>query len=96
VFHPHYDEEAPGVYRPAFADPANSFHEKAMLCRAAENTCYFASVNCSGAGSATTSAVVRPDGTLLSYQPYGKPGLLFADIDIASATGFLASRCKPC
>ena len=27
-----------------FADPANSFHEKAVLCRAAENSCYFATV----------------------------------------------------
>jgi predicted amidohydrolase len=95
VFHPHFHEAEPGGYRPSsFADPANSFHEKAMLCRAAENACYFASVNCASAGSPTTSAVVRPDGTLLAYQPYGKEGLLIADIDIAAATGFLAARCK--
>ena len=95
VFHPHFHEAEPGSYRPTiFADPANSFHEKAALCRAAENTCYFATVNCASAGSPTTSAVVRPDGTLLSYQPYGEEGLLIADIDIAAATGLLASRCK--
>ena len=78
----------------SFADPANSFHEKAILCRAAENTCYFATVNFASAGSPTTSAVVRPDGTLLCYQPYGKEGLLIADIDIAAATGLFASRYK--
>ncbi len=95
VFHPHFHEAEPGGYQPSsFADPANSFHEKAALCRAAENTCYFATVNCASAGSPTTSAVVRPDGTLLSYQPYGKPGLLIADIDITAATGLLAARCK--
>jgi predicted amidohydrolase/putative methionine-R-sulfoxide reductase with GAF domain len=95
VFHPHFHEAEPGSYVPSsFGDPANSFHEKAMLCRAAENTCYFASVNCAIAGSPTTSAVVRPDGTLLSYQTYGKEGLLIADIDIAAATGLLAARCK--
>ena len=95
VFHPHFHEAGPGSYRPSsFADPANSFHEKAILCRAAENTCYFASVNCASAGSPTTSAVVRPDGTLLSYQPYGKEGLLFAEIDLTAATGLLAARCK--
>jgi predicted amidohydrolase len=95
VFHPHFHEAEPGSYRPSsFADPANSFHEKAVLCRAAENTCYFATVNCASTGSPTTSAVVRPDGTLLSYQPYGKEGLLIADIDITSATGLLAARCK--
>jgi predicted amidohydrolase len=95
VFHPHFHEAEPGSYVPStFADPANSFHEKAALCRAAENTCYFATVNCASAGSPTTSAIVRPDGTLLSYQPYGKEGLLVAEIDIAAATGLLAARCK--
>jgi predicted amidohydrolase len=93
VFHPHFHEAEPGTYAPSsFADPANTFHEKAALCRAAENTCYFATVNYAGAGSPTTSAVVRPDGTLLAYQPYGKEGLLVADIDTSLATGLLASR----
>jgi len=95
VFHPHFAEAEPGDFRPSeFADPANSFHEKAALCRAAENTCYFATVNCASEGSPTTSAVVCPDGTLLSYQPYGKPGLLIADIDLAAATRLLATRLR--
>ena len=95
VFHPHFHEAEPGGYRPStFADLANSFHEKAALCRAAENTCYFATVNYASDGSPTTSAVVRPDGTLLSYQPYGKQGLLVAEIDLSAATGLLATRCK--
>jgi predicted amidohydrolase len=95
VFHPHFHEAEPGGFRPkAFADPRNTFHEKAALCRAAENTCFFATVNYAGKGSPTTSAVVRPDGTLLCHQPYGKPGLLLADVDLAEATGLLARRCK--
>ncbi len=95
VFHPHFHQAEPGSYRPStFADPANTFHEKAALCRAAENTCFFATVNCASAGSSTTSAIVRPDGTLLSYQPYGEAGLLIADIDISQATGLLAKRCR--
>lgn len=93
VFHPHFHEAEPGGYVPStFADAKNSFHEKAILCRAAENTCYFASVNCASFGSPTTSAVVRPDGTLLGYQPYGKEGLLIADLDLETATGLLAAR----
>jgi predicted amidohydrolase len=93
VFHPHFHEAGPGSYAPSsFADPANSFHEKAVLCRAAENTCYFASVNCASAGSPTTSAIARPNGTLLCYQPYGEEGLLVADIDLKEATGLLAAR----
>jgi len=96
VFHPHFSAAEPDSYRPAaYADPANTFHEKAALCRAAENTCYFATVNFASPGSPTTSAIVRPDGTLLSYQPYGEEGLLIADIDITTATGLLAARCRP-
>ena len=95
VFHPHAHVAEPGSYRPTtFADPLNTFHEKAMLCRAAENTCYFASVNCASEGSGTTSAVVRPDGTLQCFQPYGQEGLLVADLDLSQATGFLAARCR--
>jgi len=97
VFHPQFHEAEPGSYQPStFADPANSFHEKAALCRAAENTCFFATVNYAGAGSPTTSAIVRPDGRLLCYQPYGKAGLLIGDIDTSEATGLLAARCKSC
>lgn len=95
VFHPHFHEAEPGSYRPsAFADPANTFHEKAALCRAAENTCYFATVNFASPGSPTTSAIVRPDGTVLTYQPYGAEALLIGDIDLTAATGLLASRCN--
>jgi len=95
VFHPHFGEAEPGAYRPeVFADPANTFHEKAIACRAAENTCYVASVNCAGDGSPTTSAVARPDGTILAWQPYGKAGLLVADLDLDEATGLLARRCR--
>lgn len=95
VFHPHAHVAEPGSYRPStFADPANTFHEKAMLCRAAENSVYFASVNCASEGSGTTSAIARPDGTLLAHQPYGLEGLLVGDLDLSAATGLLASRCR--
>lgn len=96
VFHPHYAPPEPGSYRPTtFADPANSFHEKATLCRAAENTIYFATVNYATEGSPTTSAVINPDGTLLTQHPYGAPGLLIADLDLRAATGLLAARYRP-
>ena len=95
VFHPHYHWAEPGDYRATtFADPKNSFHEKAVMCRAAENTVYFASVNYASDGSPTTSAVARPDGTIQAFQPYGKEGLLVTDIDLTKATGLLASRCR--
>ena len=95
VFHPHFSWAEAGGYRPAtFTDPANTFHEKAIACRAAENTCYFASVNCAAEGAPTTSAVAGPDGTVIAWQPYGKAGLLVVDLDLGEATGLLARRCR--
>jgi predicted amidohydrolase len=96
VFHQQFNEAEGDSYRPqVFGDRANSFHESALLCRAAENTCYFASANYASLGSPTTSAVVNPDGTLLTHQPYGKAGLLIADLDLSTASGLLARRYKP-
>jgi predicted amidohydrolase len=95
VFHPHFHEAEAGSFRPStFADPRNSFHEKAALCRAAENTIFFAMVNYASEGSPTTSAFINPDGSVLSYQPYGQAGLLIADLDLDEATRLLAMRCK--
>lgn len=96
VFHPHLHERDAGGHVPSsFAEVENTFHEKALLCRAAENTCYVASVNCASEGSATTSAVVGPDGTVIAFQPYGEEGLLLVEVDLALATGLLAKRLKP-
>jgi predicted amidohydrolase len=95
VFHPNFYERGPdGYVAVSFADPQNTFHEKAALCRAAENTCYFATVNYASAGSATTSAVVGPDGRVMRYQEYGREGLLVVDVDLREATGLLAKRWK--
>jgi predicted amidohydrolase len=95
VFHPFYDEAVPGAFQPTeFADPRNTFHEKAFLCRAAENSVFFAAANCASPGSPTTSAVVGPNGSLLCYQPYGQVGLLLCDIDATKATGLLARRLR--
>lgn len=100
VFHPHLHEAevaADGTrsFAPTtFADPRNSFHEKAALCRAAENVCFFATVNYASADSPTTSAVVRPDGTLLAFQPYGVAGLLVTDIELDDASLLLAKRLR--
>jgi len=93
VFHPHYHWAEPGDFRPTtFADPRNTFHEKAALCRAAENTCWFATVNYASDGSPTTSAIVRPDGTVMKWQPYGSDEVLVGEVELEQATGLLAAR----
>ncbi|HTJ43499.1 MAG TPA: carbon-nitrogen hydrolase family protein [Kofleriaceae bacterium] len=95
VFHPHYAFAEGDSFRPTtFLDPRNTFHEQAMRCRAAENTIYFASVNYAEDGSPTTSAIVRPDGSVLAWQPYAASGLLIADLELDDATGYLAGRCR--
>ena len=94
VVHPHVSVPENGAVPAGYGEAGNTFHEKAVLCRAAENSCYFASVNVAIAGAPTTSAVAGPDGTLLAHQPRGKPGLLIADLDLDAATGMLAGRLK--
>jgi predicted amidohydrolase len=95
VFHPNTELVEDEHFLPnGFADPRNSFHEKAALCRAAENSCYFATVNNAIPGASTTSAIISPDGRLLTHQPYGQHGILIGDIDLIKATGFLANRLR--
>jgi predicted amidohydrolase len=85
VFHQQY--QAPS--------PTASFHQSAVACRAAENTCYFATANYAFPGAPTHSAVAAPDGTVIASNPSGEAGLLLADLDLAQATGFLARRYRP-
>ncbi|BDC51806.1 hypothetical protein F183_A41210 [Bryobacterales bacterium F-183] len=85
------------VFHPQFHDsgPAGGFHSHAVRCRAAENTCYFATINYAVAGSPTTSAIAAPpDGEIVALQPAGQAGLLLAELDLSLATGLLASRLK--
>ena len=96
VFHPHFHEAEPGSYRPTtFADPANTFHEKAALCRAAENTCYFATVNYRERGFTDDVGGRAPRRDAARVSALRHPGLLITDIDLAEATGLLAGRYKP-
>src|SRR2546422_7140289 len=94
VFHPHFHEAEPGSYQPVnFADPANTFHEKAALCRAAENACYFATVNCASTGSPTTSAGVRPHGTPPAYHPHREERVIISENEPVAGPRFIAARC---
>ena len=57
-------------------------------------SCFVAAANYASAGSGTTSAVARPDGSVLAWQPYGQEGLLIVDLDLTEATLLLAGRLK--
>lgn len=96
VFHPHLtggDHE--GAVPSRWLDPEAPYYEKAVMCRALENTIYVASVNVGVRFPESATAIVDPEGRLVDRLPYGEPGLLVAEVDLARATGLLASRYAP-
>ena len=96
VFHPqHTGAEREGVVRTSWGEAGAPYYEKAMMCRALENTIYFASVNYGFAYQESATCVVDPAGKLVAMQPYGEPGVLVAELDLSRATGALARRFKP-
>jgi predicted amidohydrolase len=72
-----------------------SFYEKAMQCRAAENTIYFASVNQAMRYQNSATSLIDPQGNLIGHVPYGREDLLVADIDLSLATRRVARRYRP-
>ncbi len=87
------DTSGPTLTR--WGDPDNPYYEKAMLMRSIENTIYFASVNYAFAYPESATSVIGPEGDLLAFFPYKKEGLLVCDVDLTTATGFIASRYDP-
>ena len=73
----------------------SSFYEKAMQCRASENTVYFCSVNCAMRNQKSATSVIDPEGRLVAWTPYGKEEVLAVDLDLSLATRFYAKRLKP-
>jgi predicted amidohydrolase len=93
VFHPHCAaSNTEGSQLTEWGHKDNPYYEKAMMMRAMENTIYFASVNYAARYQDSASSLIAPDGKCIAYQPYGKEGLLVADIDPSMATGLLAKR----
>ncbi|MEM1054207.1 MAG: carbon-nitrogen hydrolase family protein [Bacteroidota bacterium] len=97
VFHPHWtgsDLAGPRLVA-TWGSAGAPYYERAVMCRALENTIYVASVNVSTRFQESATAVLAPDGELLRALPYGTPGVLIADLDLDAATGLLASRYAP-
>jgi predicted amidohydrolase len=93
VFHPHCAGSNRIGQRPKeFRGRDNRYYEQAMMCRALENTIFFASVNYAFAFQESATCIVGPTGDCLGYQAYGESGLLVADLDPAQATRHLALR----
>jgi len=73
----------------------DSFYEKAMQCRAAENKIWFASVNQAMRYQNSATSLIDPDGNLVDWIPYGREQLLVADIDPGRASRLYAKRFNP-
>jgi predicted amidohydrolase len=94
VFHPQYSPSAevnlPDIWSPA----EGTMHEKAAICRAAENHIFFATVNFAIPNRLAGTALIGPDGGVVAHQSRGQSGLLVADVEIERATGLLAVRMR--
>jgi predicted amidohydrolase len=95
VFVPHYVTTDDGSLPGRWCDAASSYNEKALLCRALENTVYVAQANVAGADQGSASCIVGPDGELVAQVPYGRVGVAAAEVDLSRADGFLARRWAP-
>lgn len=96
VFHPHFTgSDVSGVALNEWGHINNPYYEKAMVMRALENTIFFASVNYATRFQESATSLIAPDGKCMAYQPYGKTGIIVADINTDLATGRLAKRFKP-
>jgi predicted amidohydrolase len=96
VFHPqHTGAEQQGIRLTEWASPNAPYYEKAVMCRALENTIYFASVNYALRFPESATAIIGPSGECVARLPYGDEGVLVHGIDVDAATGLLAGRFAP-
>jgi predicted amidohydrolase len=96
VFHPqHTGYEKKGVKLTTWGSSKAPYYESAMTMRARENTIYFASVNYALRFQESATSLIDPSGQCQAFLPYGEEGVLVQDIDLAKATGLLATRFAP-
>lgn len=96
VFHPHCTgSDLTGTRATQWCAAGGPYYEKAMMCRALENTIYFAGVNYAFRYPESATCLIAPSGECVAHFPYGQDGVLVRAIDPSAATGLLASRYAP-
>jgi N-carbamoylputrescine amidase len=96
VFHPqHTGNQQEGVRLTQWGEVSAPYYEKAMMCRALENTIYFASVNYALRFQESATSLITPSGQCQAFLPYGQEGILLQAINLEEATGLLATRYAP-
>ncbi len=95
IFVPHFVTTEDGSRPARWCDASNPYNEKAILCRALENTVYVAASNMAGPDQGSLTCIIAPDGTLVASLEYGTVGVVAADIDLDRADRRLALRWAP-
>jgi predicted amidohydrolase len=95
IFAPHFVTTDDGSLPDRWCDASNPYNEKALLCRALENTVYVAASNVAGPDQGSATCIIAPDGTLVASLEYGRVGVVAADLDLDRADRQLASRWAP-
>jgi predicted amidohydrolase len=95
IFAPHFVTTDDGSLPNRWCDASNPYNEKALVCRALENTVYVAASNAAGPDQGSATCIIAPDGTLVASLEYGRVGVVAADIDLDQADRLLALRWAP-
>ncbi len=95
IFAPHFVTTEDGSLPGRWCDASNPYNEKALLCRALENTVYVAASNVAGQDQGSATCIIAPDGMLVTSLAYGPVGVVAADIDLGRADRLLALRWAP-
>ena len=95
IFAPHFVTTDDGSLPARWCDASNPYNEKALLCRALENTVYVAASNVAGPDQGSATCIIAPDGALVASLEYGRVGVVAAELDLDRADRLLASRWAP-
>ncbi|HEX4405899.1 MAG TPA: nitrilase-related carbon-nitrogen hydrolase, partial [Polyangia bacterium] len=95
LFAPHYVTTKDGSRPTRWGDASNPYNEKALMCRALENTIYVAAANTATSDQGSVTGIIGPDGALVASLEYGRVGVVAADLDLDRATRLIARRWAP-
>jgi predicted amidohydrolase len=95
VFAPHFVTTKDGKLPTRWLDAASPYNEKALLCRAMENTVFVAAANSATPDQGSATCIIGPDGAQVASVEYGRVGVVAAELDLERATRFIAQRWAP-
>jgi predicted amidohydrolase len=95
VFAPHYVTTRDGSLPTRWLDPASPYNEKALMCRAMENTVFVAAANSAAPNQGSATCIIGPDGALVTSVAYGQVGVVAAELELERATRLIARRWAP-